>query len=79
MQNNNNSNKKSNERFGTDGDQVKQIIKHADAEKRQASGSNSNVEFGNETDINEIKQKVQQAEAKKQQASILKNNGFKNE
>ncbi|KOO49877.1 hypothetical protein [Viridibacillus arvi] len=58
------NNKKSHERFGTDGDQVKQIIQHNEAEKRQASGSNSNVEFGNETDIKEINQKIRQAKTK---------------
>ena len=56
------NNKKAHERFGTDGDQVKQIIQ---AEERQASRSNSNAEFGNETDIKKMNQKIRQAKNNK--------------
>ena len=56
------NNKKAHERFGTDGDQVKQIIQ---AEERQASRSNSNAEFGYETDIKKMNQKIRQAENNK--------------
>ncbi|MEK4426071.1 hypothetical protein [Solibacillus sp. FSL K6-1523] len=54
------NNKKKHERFGTDGDQVKQLIEHIEAEERQASRSNSNAEFGNETDFKEMNPKIRQ-------------------
>ena len=56
------NNKKAHERFGTDGDQVKQIIQ---AEERQASRSNSNAEFGNEMDIKKMNQKNRQVKSNK--------------
>ena len=59
------NNKKAHERFGTDGDQVKQIIQHIEAEERQASRSNSNAEFGNVTDIKKMNQKIRQAKNNK--------------
>ena len=59
------NNKKAHERFGTDGDQVMQIIQHIEAEERQASRSNSNAEFGNETDIKKMNQKIRQAKNNK--------------
>ncbi|MBD8036707.1 hypothetical protein H9635_08130 [Solibacillus sp. A46] len=59
------NNKKAHERFGTDGDQVKQIIQHIEAEERQASRSNSNAEFGNETDIKKMNQKIRQVKNNK--------------
>lgn len=59
------NNKKAHERFGTDGDQVKQLIQHVEAEERKASRSISNAEFGHETDIKKMNQKIRQAENNK--------------